>query len=108
MGKLVILLIPILGVLYPVMHFLPRIYDWAMRSKVLRVYGELRVLEDATSRAQSNESDMHEMMAQLDRMEEQVNHLTMPITYASMLYELRTHIGLVRQRLKKHADNVVE
>jgi TRAP transporter TAXI family solute receptor len=107
-GKLVILLIPILGVLYPVMHFLPRIYDWAMRSKVLRVYGELRVLEDATSRAQSNESDMHEMMAQLDRMEEQVNHLTMPITYASMLYELRTHIGLVRQRLKKHADNVVE
>jgi TRAP transporter TAXI family solute receptor len=107
-GKLVILLIPILGVLYPVMHFLPRIYDWAMRSKVLRVYGELRVLEDATSRAQSNETDMHEMMAQLDRMEEQVNHLTMPITYASMLYELRTHIDLVRERLKKHADNVVE
>jgi TRAP transporter TAXI family solute receptor len=107
-GKLVILLIPILGVLYPVMHFLPRIYDWAMRSKVLRVYGELRVLEDATSRAQSNESDMREMMAQLDSMEEQVNHLTMPITYASMLYELRTHIDLVRERLKKHADNVVE
>jgi TRAP transporter TAXI family solute receptor len=107
-GKLVILLIPILGVLYPVMHFLPRIYDWAMRSKVLRVYGELRVLEDATSRAQSNKRDMREMIAQLDRMEEQVNHLTVPNTYASMLYELRTHIDLVRKRLKKNADNVVE
>lgn len=107
-GKLVILLIPILGVLYPVMHFLPRIYDWAMRSKVLRVYGELKVLEDATSRVQSNKRNMREMIAQLDRMEEQVNHLTVPNTYASMLYELRTHIDLVRERLKKNADNVVE
>jgi hypothetical protein len=100
-GKLVILLIPILGVLYPLMHFLPRIYDWAMRSKILRVYGELRVLEDATSRAQGNKSDIPEMIALLDRMEEHVNHLTMPITYASMLYELRTHIGLVRESLKE-------
>jgi TRAP transporter TAXI family solute receptor len=45
-GKLIILLIPILGVLYPMTQFLPRLYDWAMRSKVLRMYGELRFLED--------------------------------------------------------------
>jgi len=34
-GKLMILLIPILGVLYPMMRFLPSLYDWMMRSKVL-------------------------------------------------------------------------
>jgi len=107
-GKLVILLIPVLAVLYPMIHFLPRIYDWAMRSKVLRMYGELRVLENATSRDQGNKSDIPEMIALLDRMEEQVNDLTMPIAYASMLYELRTHIDLVRGSLKKHADNVAE
>ena len=107
-GKLVILLIPVLVVLYPMMHFLPRIYDWAMRSKVLRMYGELRVLENATSRDQGNKSDIPEMIALLDRMEEQVNRLTMPVAYASMLYELRTHIDLVRGSLKKHADNVAE
>jgi len=72
------------------------------------VYEQLRVLEDATSRAQCNKCDTREMIALLDRMEEQVNHLTMPIAYASMLYELRTHIDLVRESLKKHADNVVE
>ena len=33
LGKLIILLIPILGVLYPMIRFLPRLYDWAMRSK---------------------------------------------------------------------------
>ena len=45
-GKLIVLLIPILGVLYPMMKFLPRLYDWVMRSKIFRMYGELRVLED--------------------------------------------------------------
>src|SRR5262249_49762306 len=39
-GKLIILLIPILGVLYPMTRLLPRLYDWFMRSKVLRMYGE--------------------------------------------------------------------
>src|SRR5262249_15908788 len=38
LGKLIILLIPILGLLYPMMRFLPGLYDWAMRSKVLRMY----------------------------------------------------------------------
>ena len=50
-GKLIILLIPILGVLYPMMRSLPRLYDWMMRSKVLRMYGELRLLEDEIASA---------------------------------------------------------
>jgi hypothetical protein len=45
-GKLIVLLIPILAVLYPMMRLLPRLYDWMMRSKVSRLYGELRFLED--------------------------------------------------------------
>jgi TRAP transporter TAXI family solute receptor len=62
MGKIIILFIPIFGVLYPIIHFLPRVYDWTMRSKVLRMYGELRLLEDATSRAQySGSEDKHEI-----------------------------------------------
>jgi hypothetical protein len=108
MGKIIILLIPIFGVLYPMIHFMPRVYDWTMRSKVLRMYGELRRLEDATLRAQySGSEDKREMSAQLDRLEKQVNHLRMPVRYASMLYELRAHIELVREGLKKHADNAV-
>jgi hypothetical protein len=101
-GRLAILLIPIFGVLLPMMHFLPRIYDWAMRSRILRLYGELRLLEDETSRAQA--SDKHAMIAKLGRLEEQVNHLKMPVAYANMLYELRAHIELVREELKNHAD----
>jgi len=108
LGKLIILLIPILGVLYPMIRFLPRLYDWAMRSKVLRMYGELRLLEDEITLARDAGRNTCEMMAQVDRLEEQANHVRVPVRYASMLYSLRDHIGLVREGLKKPADKVIE
>jgi len=107
-GKLIILLIPILGVLYPMVRFLPRLYDWRMRSKVLRMYGELRFLEDELTSTRGTVCDAGEMVARLDRLAEQANHLRIPVSYASMLYELRNHIDLVREGLKKRAASAAE
>jgi TRAP transporter TAXI family solute receptor len=104
MGKLIILLIPILGVLYPMMRFLPQAYDWAMRSKVFRMYGELRFLEDEMTTARKSGRNMDEMIARLDRLEQQANHLKVPLAYASMLYMLRHHIDLVRAGLNKSLE----
>ena len=39
------------------------------------------------------------------RLEEQANHLRVPVAYASRLYMLRDHIDLVREDMKKHASN---
>ena len=49
-----------------------------------------------------------EMVARLDRLEEQANHLRVPVAYAGMLYSLRDHIDLVREGLKKRVDKVVK
>jgi hypothetical protein len=100
-GKLVILLIPIMGVLYPMMRFLPRLYDWLMRSKVLRMYGELKLLEEEMTTAAATGRDVHEMVTRLDRLDELANRLRMPVAYMSMLYVLRDHIALVRERHAK-------
>jgi TRAP-type uncharacterized transport system substrate-binding protein len=108
LGKLIILLIPILGVLYPMMRFLPALYDWAMQSKVLRMYGELRLLEDEMANARGSERDMREVMTRLDRLEEQANHLRVPVAYASQLYMLRNHIDLVREGVRKRAEKPAE
>jgi TRAP-type uncharacterized transport system substrate-binding protein len=105
-GKLIILLIPILGILYPMMRFLPRLYDWLMRSKILRMYGELRLLEGEMANAGAGGHHTGEMIARLDRLEEEANHATVPVAYASMLYSLRDHIELVREGLQKHADKI--
>ena len=34
--RLLIVLVPVLGVLYPLMRFLPALYAWMMRSKISR------------------------------------------------------------------------
>jgi TRAP-type uncharacterized transport system substrate-binding protein len=107
-GKLIILLIPILGVLYPMTRLLPRLYDWLMRSRILRLYGELRLLEDEMANARDTGRDMREMIARLDRLEAHANHLKIPVAYASMLYMLRNHIEIVREGLKKYAHNAAE
>ena len=107
-GKLIILLIPIAGVLYPMSRLLPRLYDWMMRSKVLRMYGELRLLEDEMTNARDTGRDTRDMVARLDSLEEQANHLRVPVAYASMLYMLRDHIGLVRDDMRKHAEKPAE
>jgi len=100
-GTLIFLLIPILGVLYPMVRSLPSLYDWLMRSKITRIYGELRFLEDEIIDARRTGGDMSAMVAQLDHLEEQANHLKIPLTYASRLYELRNHIDIVREHLQK-------
>src|SRR5262249_60100509 len=97
----------ILGVPYLMTRSLPRLYDWMMRSKILRMYGELRLLEDETSNARGTGCDTRDMIARLDRLEEEANHARVPVTYASMLYGLRDHIDLVREGLKKHTDKAV-
>jgi TRAP-type uncharacterized transport system substrate-binding protein len=100
-GKLIVLLIPILGLLYPLIRSLPPLYDWLMRSKILRLYGELRFLEDEIIDARRTGREISPMVAQLDRLEARANELRIPLAYTSMLYMLRNHIDLVRERLQK-------
>ena len=66
LGTLILLLIPILGVLYPLMRSLPPLYSWLMRSKIARIYGELRFLEDEMMEARQTGRDISAMVAQFD------------------------------------------
>jgi len=106
-GKLIILLIPILGVLYPMMRFLPVLYDWTMRRKISRLYGELRCLEEELQTL-SGTSAAGKVVKQLEQLEHQANRLKVPVAYASMLYMLRLHIDLVRGGLMRHAGKAAE
>ncbi|MBX9828541.1 MAG: hypothetical protein K2Y27_26565 [Xanthobacteraceae bacterium] len=96
-GRLLVLLIPIVAVLYPMMRFLPALYGWLMRRKIARLYGELRFLEDEIAGAGA--ANAAQLMARLDHLEKQASQLRMPIAYESLLYLLRNHIAVVRNRL---------
>ena len=98
-GRLLVVLIPLIGVLYPLMRFMPVVYDWGRRRKIARIYGELRFLE-AEVETRGAQFDPAEAAERLDRIERQANQLKFPVAYASMHYLLRNHIALVRDRLK--------
>src|SRR5262249_12090440 len=97
-GHLLVLLIPIIAVLYPLMRFVPALYGWVMRRRIARLYGEVRFLEDDIVRSGAGDGRL-QLMARLDQLEKQANQLRMPIAYESMMYLLRNHITVVRNRL---------
>jgi TRAP transporter TAXI family solute receptor len=96
--RLIVILIPILGVLYPLMRFLPAMYAWMMRRRINRLYGELRLLEGQLDATPSPEARAV-IVTRIDRLEEQANRLRVPAAFGGMLYMLRNHIDLVRARL---------
>src|SRR5262249_19464400 len=97
-GRLLVLLIPIVAVLYPLMRFVPALYGWVRRRRIARLYGELRFLENDIA-ASGAAADRIQLMARLDHLEKQANQLRMPIAYESMMYLLRNQIAVVRTRL---------
>jgi TRAP-type uncharacterized transport system substrate-binding protein len=102
-ARLLVLLIPIVGVIYPLLRFVPTIYGWSMRRKTSRLHEELRFLEDELEAGPAAQ-DAVSALARLDRLEQQANHLRLPTAYASMQYMLRHHIALVRERLMAQPD----
>jgi TRAP transporter TAXI family solute receptor len=101
-GRLLFVVVPIIGVLIPLLRFLPALYGWLMRSKVARLYGELRFLEEEMEALPPGQQ-RDDLASQLDRIEREANHLRVPAGYVNMLYMLRSHIDLVRTRLRANA-----
>jgi len=104
-GRLLVLLIPVGGVIYPLLRFMPGLYDTQMQRRVFRLYGELRFLEKDLEIQRGGES-IDDLTARLDRLEEKANRLRVPVSYANMLYTLRMHITLVRERLKRPEGSI--
>jgi TRAP-type uncharacterized transport system substrate-binding protein len=97
-SQLLLLLIPLIAVLYPLLRVLPAVYDWAMRSRIFRMYGELKVLETDFER-DSTAANARALIERLARLEDRVGHMRVPVSFASLLYTLKQHIQLVRARL---------
>jgi DNA repair ATPase RecN len=76
----------------------PPLYQFRVRSRVFRWYGHLREVEDDLEAARATPEELRE---RLDRLEAQVEKVSVPLSYADELYALRNHIHLVRKRLPR-------
>ena len=90
-GRLLVFLIPLVGVMYPLFRLMPALYAWSVRRRIVRMYRDLKELEkDGTPPDALYEG--------LERLEEKARHLQVPLFYSDSLYTLRLHIAMVRER----------
>ena len=88
----------IIAVLLPLSRIVPPLYEFRIRSRVFRWYGQLREIED---RARNSATSAPGLVEELRQLEARVGKINVPLSYADELYALRNHIELVRARLIK-------
>ena len=96
----------IIAVLLPLSRIVPPLYQFRIRSRVFRWYGQLRAIEERLGTQAGNARDatpesVNGLVRELDEMEAHVEKISVPLSYADELYSLRNHIDLVRQKLLK-------
>jgi TRAP-type uncharacterized transport system substrate-binding protein len=98
--RLVVMLIPVFALLVPLLRFAPALYGWRVRSRIYRRYGELKFLEAELEQDPSRHVRA-EWLARLDVIETDVHHMPTPLAFTDMLYTLRSHIELVRDKVER-------
>ena len=88
-------LLSIVAILIPLSRLLPPLYEFRIRSRIFRWYGQLREIETAVGQRPANE-----LNRELDDIETHLEQVTVPLSYADELYSLRSHINLVRARVQ--------
>jgi len=96
-GQLLFLLIPVVGVAYPLLRVMPSMYSWGVHRRIYRLYEELKYIEEELER--SNGVDSPDLVAKIDGLESRANQLRVPASILHMLYSLRRDIHLVRGRI---------
>jgi TRAP-type uncharacterized transport system substrate-binding protein len=94
--RLLILVLPIAGIIYPLWTLVPRIYAWQMKRRVNRMYGELksveRELRSAPREARAG------IITRLDDLEARARDLRMPTAFTENTFNLRAHVRALRAR----------
>jgi TRAP-type uncharacterized transport system substrate-binding protein len=97
--RLLIIVLPVAGILYPLWSLLPKLYRWQMQGRIYRLYGELRIFEmllrdskDADSRAR--------LLAGIEDLERRVLDLRIPRAFSEMSFNLRAHVRALRERAR--------
>jgi TRAP transporter TAXI family solute receptor len=94
-----VLILPLL-VLVPIVRMVPPAYNWRIRSKIIKRYRDV-VDVDHRLASRPSTAECAQLLAELDRIEDEVRDLRIPLGYADAHYHLRLHLDLVRRRVQE-------
>lgn len=97
--RLLILLVPLLGMLVPLLRLGPPLFRWRTERKIYRWYRHLGRLE-REARETMDPAAHAKISEQLDELHAHVRAVRVPLSYAKQHYDLREHIDFVRSLLR--------
>jgi len=104
LDRLKILVLPFL-VLIPLFRLAPPLYNWRIRSRIYRWYAAVREIDALVQEA--NAGDAEAAMKRLKEIEKEVASVSVPLSYTGELYQLRLHIGFIKENATKLANRSV-
>jgi hypothetical protein len=97
-NRILVSFVPLIVVSVPLVRAIPALYKWRVRLLIYRRYRALLALE-RESMTRITAEQRTEMLARLDAIENAVNKMRVPASFADQFYSLRGHIDFVRSRL---------
>ena len=98
LDRLKILVLPFLALLIPLFKIAPPLYNWRIRSKIYRWYATVREI-DVAVQSRDSSRDGTRLLERLDDLEREVASVSVPLSYTGELYNLRLHIGFLRDEI---------
>ncbi len=97
--RYIILAIPLLVLLFPLFKAIGPIYQWRIRARIYRWYKHLREIDQLLYKGDLP-SDIAEEIARLEKLEDELARVEVPLSYSSELYELHMHLRYMIERLQ--------
>ena len=83
----------------PGLRIIPAIYKWRFKSRLLRWYHELMIIEQRLLHKRNLTNAGEGPLEKLDKIEQAVNRMKVPALFAEQFYNLRGHIKFVHQKM---------
>jgi TRAP-type uncharacterized transport system substrate-binding protein len=102
MQRLLILILPIAGIIYPLWSLAPKAYYWLMQRRLTALYRELRSIDHELRKSAAGTRG--EFLSRLDDLERRARDLPMPGLLSQSTYSLWAYIQGLRERAYGKAE----
>jgi len=104
--RLIILLIPLATLLIPLFKIAPPTYRWRIRSRIYTQYKYLFDVETALLQEPSLER-LDDCLVTMGKIEDELGEISVPLSYADQMYQLRMHVRFVKQRVNQAREKLL-
>jgi hypothetical protein len=97
--RVLVAFVPALVILIPALKLIPAAYKWRLRMRLYRRYRAMLALEREVEQSPMSQAQRDDLQKKVDEIEEDVNQMKVPASFADQYYALRTYVVFVRQQL---------